>query len=402
VVTDERDSLTPASLLRCTLAAGAVAIFYTSVDMYALLAWAAPAPVLWVIGVVAGAALLVLVQPHRGVSALRSPLTAWAAFFFLGTTAWAMWMDQSARAAQVVIDRYRSISLLVALAVIFDGRRARRVGTYAVAAAVVFASVINVAELAGAIEFVSTPNLFRVGGRAAGFYVNPNDAGMAIVFGLAVSVIALPVRWRLPLLLVGAIGVGATFSRGAALCLATLLAAFAWRKEISGRALAVVAAILLLATLRTGFVSSLDAHGILNENTSARLRLETDDSGRGELALKALGLFLEHPLAGAGLATTRTWDAGLSSHDTYLNLAADQGVIGLLTLPLFVLALAASNRRSMPLGAVLLVAGVFSDGLLDQQRFTLLVAALASVGTPEVEPITERVLVTEPSTGVSG
>jgi hypothetical protein len=375
------------AVLRCTLAVACVALFYTGIDTYALLAWSGPAPVTWVFGFVAAATALVVLHPGRPTPLLRSPLLLWTCLYFVSTTLWAVASDQSPAILQVLIDRYRSIALLVALMVVFDDPRARRLGVYVVALAVVVASCVNVAELMEWVTFSeATRGLMRVGGRSGGFYINPNDSGMAIVFGLAITLVALPRLVRFPLLVVGTLGVGVTFSRGATLCLAALVL---WLLATR----AIPAWLLLACILSFHFgraLDSLDSSGLLNENTSARVHLEKDDSGRGGIARKALDLFVEHPFAGKGLGATRVWDASVSSHNTYLNLAGDQGMVGLLTLPALLVALVATRRRAIALAITLLIAGVFTDGLLEQQRFTLLLLALATAAdASERAPKTE-------------
>lgn len=352
------------STVRCALALGAVLLFFTMLVDYLFLAHSGPKPLYFMLGLGVAAAGLVAVEPRRPMPLLGSPLLAWIGLYFLMTTLWGISMENRPGVVQVLVDRYRSMFFLAACAALFDEGRARRVAMLAVAAAAVGASALNVAETLGAVRDLDTLN--RVAGRSAGFYLNPNDSGLAIVFGLAVSVPALPKRWRVPLLVAGAVGVAATFSRGALSCLALLLLWLLWRREV-GLGPAAVAAGLVAASLALGgnrAVAFLDSHSVLNDDTWARLRFAADDSGRGEVALKAWRMFADAPLLGNGLGASRTWDAPEYTHNMYLSLAVDHGVLGLLLFPALALALAA-GRRPSPLGPVLLLAGFFSHNLLE-------------------------------------
>jgi len=368
------EPLSPTLVLRCALAVVGVALFFTYFDTYAYLAWDAPIPKLWVMAFCGAAAILLALHPHRPAPALRSPFVAWVVLYFLATTLWAVWMRHSPATTQVLHDRYRSIAFLCAFALIFDDPRARRAGVYAVAGATVFASCVNVAHWLGLVEF--SDKVAYVAGRAAGFYGNPNESGIVIACGAAIAVMALPRPWRAPLLVASAVGVATTFSRGAAVCVAAVTV-WAIVRGVVSKWLALAVFLMIIGLYRGGGTDALDVGDLLNDNTSARVHLAADDSGRAELAAKALALFVGAPILGNGLGATFDWDSTQSSHNMYLNLAADQGIVGLVTFPALLLALVACTRRATGLSLVLLVAGLFSHDLLDH-RAVLLAMALAS------------------------
>lgn len=159
------------------------------------------------------------------------------------------------------------------------------------------------------------------------------------------------------------------------LCLGVLIASAAWRNQISLRPFAVgVAAVALVLFFIAPDAATLESRGVLNPNTMSRLRLEADDSGRRDVALKAWDLFLGAPLTGAGLGATTDWDADASSHNVYLNLAGDQGIVGLMTFPALVVALIACGSTVLPFALVLATAGMFSHGLLDDRAWLLVIA----------------------------
>jgi hypothetical protein len=362
---------TTGAWVRAALAAAGVAMFYTGLDNYAFQSWSAPAPIKFVWLFVAAAAALVLLNARAPMALLESPLLLWIFGYFLMTTLWSMWSLGNVGATDQLRARLRSVGFLVAFAVMFDESPARRSGVLAVAAAALFASCVNVAELFGLLEFAGEEG--RVAGRSGGFYINANGAGIAIVMGLAVVIPRIPARWRLPLLVTGVVGVLTTFSRGAVLCLAVLVTYLLKAKQI-GRwriAAALIALAILLAAEADMAMRWLDAGDVLTQETAGRLRLEHSDSGRAALALAAWREFLASPLIGNGIAAT------VQPHNQFLALAGDHGLLGLVALPLLAMAVAFRNAAGIPFALVLLTAGLFSHNLLDD-RASLILIALAS------------------------
>lgn len=368
------------ALPHSVVAVAAVLVFYTYADSYGF-ALGGPKPVLWVAAFAALAAALVVVDPRRPLPALRSPLVAWMLFYLALTLAWIPSLRGYEEAWQVLDDRSRSLVTLLALLLIFDHPRARRSALLAVAGCVVLASALNVAELLSLATFTAGPE--RSAGRASGLHFNANGAALAIASGVAVATEELPRRWRMPLVLVSVVGVAATFSRSGVLCLALAFAGLVWRGALGRWPVALGAGVgAWLLTTAAEFAAS---SGLLNANTAARLHLEADDSARIRLALKAWRMFLDAPWLGNGLAATRVWDADSYAHNLYVTLGAEQGLLGLLTLPALAAALHAGNRRATCFALVLLAGGFFSHGLLES-RVDLVLVALAAVAPTPVEP----------------
>ncbi len=363
------------AIARCALAAGGVAVFFTNLDSYAAAAWPAPSPTKLVVALAGATAALVLLDPHRPTALLRSPLLAWATLYFLVTTAWAIWTPTGPEVVQELRDRYRSILFLLTFALLFDDPRARRAGVIAVTIGVAIGSLINVAEFLSLVTFADIPG--RIHGRAAGFHINPNASGLALALGFAVVATALPKRWRAPLLLLSAIGIAATFSRGASICLALVFLWLVARGALGPKYIAlIVFCAVLLFTVAADYVQS---HGLLDENTSARVHLERGDSNRSALAMKAWEMFARSPLAGNGLGSTRTWDTPDRAHNVFLTLASDHGVLGLIMFPALAVAIVA-RRRSAAGYALALMASGFTSHTMLVSRYALLLTALAAAG----------------------
>lgn len=356
-----------------------VLVFFTALDSYAFRTLASVRPSYLVLAFVAIAGVAILLAPRRPEPLLRSPLAAWLVFYFALTTVWAFWMNGTGLPLQILYDRYRSIAFLTACAILLGVPRAWRAAAVAVIAAVVLASALNLAEFARLVRFdIDVPGLERTAGRSAGLYVNPNESGVAITFGVALAITVVPRRLRVPLLVISGLGVLVTFSRGAMACFVLLCLWLLWKQAVGRLAVGLAAALLVGLFVRFSTAApSLETVGLLNDNTVARLQMAKDDSGRGRLAGKAWRLFQRAPLTGNGIGSTVAWDEPVSSHNQYLNLAADHGVLGLLAFPALALALVLTGRRLAAFVPVLLLAGFFSHNLLEH-RYALLAIALAA------------------------
>ncbi|HZZ83178.1 MAG TPA: O-antigen ligase family protein [Anaeromyxobacteraceae bacterium] len=389
-------------LLSSCVAVLAILLFSTGIDNYGFDVWGAPPPLYWVLAVIAAAGASSIISMRSPSAMLRSPVLLWFAGYFLVSTLWGVAMRSAPKVQQALYDRYRSVALAVALLIIFSDARARRSGVLAVAVATAVNALLNLSESLGVIDFAAMDGdvTGRVPGRAAGFFINSNVAGIAIVLGLAVAVPRIPRAARVALLLLGAAGVAATFSRGAQLCFLCLLLWLALRKVVPMWPLAMsgAAVALFIAYEGSSLFEFFERRGVLNDNTLGRLRLEADDSGRTELAHMAWRMFLDSPLIGKGLASTIDWGASVSSHNQYLGLAAEHGIVGLLLLPALGLALCWNNPSAVPLALVLMLAGLISHNLLED-RGTLLAISLASgfYGSPLEERPAEAMEEEEPA-----
>jgi hypothetical protein len=369
-------------VVRTAAAVAAVALFYTSLDLYAADAWSAPPASLWIYAFVALGGALVLFKPDRLLSLLRVPFLVWLIGFFWLTTLWAIFLKDVPEISDSLAVRYRSMAFLLAFLVLMREPPVRRAALVAVAGGVVFAALLNVGEAAGLLRFAA--NEARVSGRAAGLYVNANSSGLAITAGLAVSTAALPRRWRAPLLLVGAVGVAFTFSRSSVVAFGVLLLALTWLRvvRIGPLAATAVLAVGTLLCFSEDLRRQLELAGVLNENTLSRLQLSRDDSGRIDVARRTWALFTDAPLFGNGIGATADWDVGIQPHNQYLFFAAEHGILGLLVLPTAALALVMGGRAAVPYAAVLLLAGLFNHALLFERPILVLMALAGAGGAP--------------------
>jgi O-antigen ligase len=164
---------------------------------------------------------------------------------------------------------------------------------------------------------------------------------------------------------------------------AILIPLLAWQKKISfwQPALAAVVVGVVLTVSSGVLLGTLDSAGTLNPDTMGRLQFTADDSGRSIVARASWQLFLDSPLFGNGVAMERT-KFHTYSHNLYVSLAADHGIVGLLLLPALIMAIAFRNPNALQFAVLLMVAGVFSHNLLEDEASLTAIALAAATGFP--------------------
>jgi O-Antigen ligase len=232
-------------------------------------------------------------------------------------------------------------------------------------------------------------------GRPAGFYIDPNKTGCALMLGMLMSITAIKKSFRWILVLAVGIGIMATFSRGA--ILGWIICTFLL---VSGRMLSdrrrtiIIPGIILIVLL-----ASLNPLKLLTDyfkgdpsgaNWDIVNRLEefqnpslSEDSAmsRQAVATGAWVMFGDRPFWGNGLASTRKWMvADVSTHNMYLYYMADHGIIGVIFLPGAILAVVYRNRGEQStillcFAVFLALWGLFSHEVL-AERYTLSTFAL--------------------------
>jgi O-antigen ligase len=102
------------------------------------------------------------------------------------------------------------------------------------------------------------------------------------------------------------------------------------------------------------------------------------------LAEKAWALFAEHPFLGAGLGATELWNERTSTHNMYLMLMTDFGVLGALIFPALVCAstggLAHVFRKDRAaFSALALWGGMISHNLIGEHYFMIGLCVMAAI-----------------------
>jgi hypothetical protein len=281
----------------------------------------------------------------------------------------------------------------------------------ALVAMVVLAVLVNAYDITHPFALIPADSEFSIVGRAAGFFINPNQAGAALVAGFTLSVGVVAPRWRPAYLVLVAIGVALTFSRAAilGLVLVTFLLAFRGR-SLSFRQVAAAVIVLASVSWITWLLVAAeleDRFHIDPEVALDRVFWILDPSNRSDfsewerlmLLERGWEQFLGSPFLGNGLGSTELWEARSSTHNEYVMQASDFGVLGLFVLPAFVLAAVGTQRFALTDAAVtglfLLFWGLFSHNILSEFYLLLTISLIAALSrdkatSGESEPGTRR------------
>ena len=241
--------------------------------------------------------------------------------------------------------------------------------------------------------------------RAHGGFSDPNYLGeymaLAVVFALgALAVARRPMKLLLaPIAILGFVCIVVTFSRGAYLAvLVGVVVLISTRNRAVALVVAIVAGILAL-TLYPAF---LDARIGVALNPHEALALLRSESSRADLAAAAFAIFASSPVFGIGFGVFHFVSPSFAgdsaalatySHNQFLNILAEQGIVGVLLVTgiavLLMVALAKSRSplrwAALAMGATYLVLSLFINSTTSFQGSSLLWLVTAAALTPGPE-----------------
>lgn len=377
----------------------AISALYTGAATWGWNTGRLPAPPLAIMLIVFAlttvAALLDLSKLGSGVVigwAMASASIAMAAF---------LWSSGSEVALQEVLTRTLSSLQLVAFVILLADAKVRRIARAAIVVASLAAVMLNLWEITHPMTFSMSL------GRSAGFYVNPNITGAALIAGMLLALPAVAPRFRELYLLAIAGGVFTTLSRGAIVCwfvvMVFLICSRAIRRKrlaitfMAGAAFALSVAGAMLASGQLGYLGG-GAEQFVRQRLAIgnkeQLGADVSASSRSRLAVRALEMFGERPFNGVGTGATVEWNEPESTHNIYVRHLAEYGLAGAWLVPvLLILSWRAASAQSRAVGDageptmrvatsrafVVFVAlwGVFSHNVLDD-AFVLIGIALTA------------------------
>ncbi|WNN90833.1 O-antigen ligase family protein [Gloeocapsopsis dulcis] len=225
-------------------------------------------------------------------------------------------------------------------------------------------------------------------GRPAGFYVDPNRSGCALVLSMIFSTEILPQKYRPYLISFIGLGILLTFSRGAILGWILVTLIFIKKRVISKHQIVYWLIAVGVLVVGLGFLSS-EFVNINQLPYGIRERLEWFENPTGsehsadsrmDILIAGWQLFLQSPLWGNGIASTIEWSFGISTHNMYLFYMTDHGFLGILILPLLVYAVTRNSRGesqyiALAFATFIILWGIFSHTVIED-RFILLSFAL--------------------------
>jgi hypothetical protein len=382
---------------QCWLAVVAVLIFFTNLDVYWQTAGILPLePLHWIILLI-GASTPIIFSFSSRKKFLSKNLLRWCVGYFVISLFYFWLFSSTTEAFQELRTRILSIIFLLLTLIIFSKYSIVQVFTrYAIIIAALLATTVNIYEFFNPLIFSAVNET----GRAAGFYINPNTSGCALVLSLIFGVDLLQPKYRTPFALLIGLGVFLTFSRGSLLGWIIVMIIFINAYVIPRKQLfAWFAGLVMMITIVgiTGNLVNLDSlqdMGLINDNVLGRLQefgspSSTDDDAalaRIEVVKIAWQMFSEHPFIGNGIASTRGLSVGglathdISTHNMYLYFMADHGVIGAFIYPLLIYAATCPYQKnnkyiSLAFVAFCLIWGFFSHNIVEQ-RFQLMTFSL--------------------------
>lgn len=272
---------------------------------------------------------------------------------------------------------------------LFASAHACRAARYAVLLSTLLMVGLNI------FEFFTPGTFSTVTGRSAGFHLNPNTTGTALVLGMILGVHLIPNR--IALLYQVAIGTGVvlTFSRAAILGWALAVVILQWGGIRGGKVKGMLSSwAVVVVVIGISFIvfdmTGLREHPSYADQLSPQLierlnfyRSETTlEDTRVIVAQTAFERFLDNIWfgSGTGSAAFDTREGVVGAHNMYLSFGVQFGIIGVLILLILFLVLTSNphiRQTTVPIVVILLVDAFFTHSMLFQWHFALLIALLS-------------------------
>jgi hypothetical protein len=333
-------------------------------------------------------AIIVLLDRSNVARLVQKPIFKWT-FAVLALFTWGMLVRtfyapagiQSYEFLRTFGLQMHAIGFMLACIIIFDHPRVLALVKSGVALATLLGVALNLYEVFHPGTFSQAP------GRSAGLYLDANCSGMALVLGSVVALTAIPSRWRELFLLLTGAGVIATFSREAMLAFAVVVAGAAIGRAVPLHRFVVVGGVacVLFSALELG--NSLRETQSWSAANLERLSFTLDASAedRLRLGLKMLEEFEAAPLFGHGFGTDEYW-VDIESHDFFLNMLANYGILGIFVVPALVLSVRRKSWDSNVFGLVFLLWSFVLHMVL-LLPFSLIVIAIEAAESDQIKTV---------------
>ena len=376
---------------QCALAIGAILVFFTHLEMFLYLAGKTPPPTLLIIAFGLASTPLLFSFFSR-IKYFSWSIIAWCAVYILVSLISFSVSSASEEIVQELSRRILAIIFILLSILIFSKYTKVQLWVRYAILFIVLMSICNILY-----EFVN-PSAFQpvnYSGRPAGFYIDPNKAGLGLILGMIFSVGLLKPKYRAPFVLLVGISIFLTFSRGATLSWFVVLTILCCTRLVPRSQLLYWFLGIFALSLSFGIGTLLNPDqlndmGLMNKNIEERLEWfqnpfisEDSADSRLEVAKLAWEMFAEHPFLGNGIGSTLELDVGISTHNMYLLYMADHGILGALVMPLLVYAVTQNARgESKYIGfafaGLILLWSIFSHTVLED-RFILISFSLMAV-----------------------
>lgn len=379
------------------LAVAAILVFFSKIDIF-LEQWGYGIPLYWLFGF-----LILSIPLSLSLLAKREyipkPLLLWCAIYF-GMSCLAILISPTIPEMQLLEDQIRSILFLVLMLVLFSEHA---IVQKAVKITILIVSFFNVCCFIYEFFNPLTFGAIHSYGRAAGFYIDANEAGCALVLGMIFCIDLFKPKFRLLFALIIMLGILVTLSRGAILAWVVVILFFMVKKiiptyQISFLGLAIATFLIILTSQLNNLDNFKAADGtpLFNDDTLARVEFlvdpfsEEQDTSRLLLVEDAWRSFSEQPFVGKGLggSANKKYISARGKpqkpHNTYLTLMIEYGFLGFLLYPGLILATiwkaqGQAKNIGVAFAVLLLVWGIFSHTTLTSYFILLSVAYMATL-----------------------
>lgn len=386
---------------QCGLAIASVLIFFTNLDIYLSSAKIIPLePLVYILALAGGAIpLLKFVPIEKRI--FPKNLIAWCiAYTFISI--FAFWLYPSTD--DQLLDsksRFWSLLFLLTTTLIFSNFHiVQRVTRWAIIGANLISTFNNIYEF-------FNPGIFaglNTTGRAAGFYVNSNNSGFALLLGMILGMGVLPKKLHIYFALLTGVAIFVTFSRGALLVWIFVMIVSIFTGTFSYKSLLklfIGTILVLILSVQAANIFSTVEIPVLSKDVVGRLDFLSsissgaseveDDSAAARKLVAKMGWekFLDNPILGNGLNSS-TFDVGalvehdISTHNTYLSLMVIHGFLGALILPFLILSATYPSRAevknaSLSFAITIFLWGFLSHGILSQRPALIMFSLIAAI-----------------------
>jgi O-antigen ligase len=279
---------------------------------------------------------LIFLQPATALRLLNEPVVWWFATYVILGMAWLLLAQDFPNVAGQQW-RMRVLACFFFCTILVNSSMSRRqFVALAIAACVVLACALNWFDVIFPSRLVPVGFQGANPGRGAGLFINANGAAAFVLMGTIAVLPYAPMRTRGALLLLGVLAVAPTFSRFGWI-FAVLLIPIAMILKLLDRRqmLLIVLSIPLLLVAGGIYYEFMLESG--NENLIGRLtwfqtfgdQYDFSLRERAYVAQRAWESFVDSPIYGHGIGVTLAKGARVGTHNMYVLLMAEQGLIGL-------------------------------------------------------------------------
>jgi O-antigen ligase len=394
---------------QAALAIGSILVFFTFIDVYFFGIGKLPIPLVS-IGLFIGAGFLLLVFTRFAlIKFIPSELIVWcvgylAISLFSFMFVLCVYGEYSfiEEAFPELRTRFLSVFFLILMCLIFSRySKIQNLTRVAICIAVLLAVFNTIHELSDPLVFQGFQGS-NGSGRPAGYYINPNRTGRALILGMIFGVGILPKQLRIPFALLVFFATFLTFSRGSILGWFIIMIFFIQshtipRKQLLFWILGIVSIILVLGPIISNIdLNELQRSGLIKvdiKNLTERLewfqnpvanKEESGDSRVG-VVITAWNMFVEHPILGNGIASTKNLNNwGISTHNMYLLFLTEHGILGIFILPLLVYVVTWHSRGeskhiALAFSSFMLLSGLFTHNIVEERPILISFSLMAAM-----------------------